>query len=73
MGFIRQQEEKLALQYIIWSYQKNKYPMPDAAKLRQMASKLVDDAHQIARERGSNVLTIIKELVQDIATKKKSG
>ena len=30
------------------------------------ARQLVDDAHRIARERGGNVLSILKEMVVDI-------
>ena len=34
--------------------------------LEQQAGKIVDDAHRIARERGSNVFSIIKELASDL-------
>jgi hypothetical protein len=64
--FIRQQEQKLAMRLLAWHYQKNAIAMPDANKLRQQANGLVDDAHRIARKRGTNVLSIIKELVADV-------
>ena len=69
MGFIRQQEEKLALRLLTWQYQRMKMALPDKAQLESKASKLVDDAHRIARERGKNVLTIMKELVEDLKKK----
>lgn len=63
MGFIRQQEQKMALQLLTWQYQRNKLAVPDAATLEAQAQKLVDDAHRIAKERGRNVWGILKELV----------
>ena len=41
-------------------------PMPE---LQHQASKLVDDAHRIAKERGRNVISIIKDLVEDLKRK----
>jgi hypothetical protein len=69
MGFIRQQEERLALRLLTWQYQRMKITLPDQKELETRASKLVEDAHCIARERGRNVLTIMKELVQDLKKK----
>ena len=66
MGFIKQQELKLAMRLLAWHYEKNEMAIPDAGELRRQSGRLVDDAHRIARERGQNVLSIIKELVADI-------
>jgi len=66
LGFIKQQERKLALRLLTWHYQRNNLTMPPAGQLREQAYRVVDDAHRIARERGSNVLAIIKELIGDI-------
>jgi len=66
LGFIRQQERKVALRLLAWQYQRQNIPLPPMAELENQAGHLVDDAHQIARERGQNVITIIKELVADI-------
>ena len=66
LGFIKQQERKLALRLLTWHYQRNSVAMPNTGQLRQEANRVVDDAHRIARERGSNVLSIIKELIADI-------
>jgi len=66
MGFFRKQEEKLAVRLLKWKYQSMNAPIPDPAVLKQHAARVVDDAHRIARERGSNVISIIKELVTEV-------
>ena len=66
MGFIREQQEKLALRYLAWQYHKAKRPMPTAAQLKQQAADIVTEAHRIARERGKNVAAIVKELIEDL-------
>ena len=66
MGFFRQQEERLAIRFLTWQYQKLGKPIPDEAELKDQAAKIVQDAHRIARERGRNVIAIIKDLVNDI-------
>ncbi len=69
MGFIRQQEEKLAIRLLTWRYQKMNITVPAMTELKLQASKLVDDAHKIARERGRNVISIMKDLVEDFKRK----
>ncbi|MBT9439345.1 MAG: hypothetical protein GAS50_09155 [Desulfobacterales bacterium] len=69
MGFIRRQEIQLAIKFLVWQYQKANIPIPEHSDLEQQAGKIVDDAHRIARERGSNVLSIIKELASDLKKK----
>ena len=66
LGFIRQQEKKVALRLLAWQYQRQSMSLPAIAELEQQAARLVDDAHRIARERGQNVIAIIKELVGEI-------
>jgi hypothetical protein len=41
-------------------------PVPNDTELKLQAAKIVQEAHRIARERGRNVVTIIKDLVNDI-------
>ena len=41
-------------------------PIPGMTELERHAAKLVEDAHKIARERGRNVVGILKELIADI-------
>ena len=69
MGFFRQQEERLAERFLSWQYQKLEMPIPEEAELKQQAAKIVDEAHRIGRERGSNVIAIIKELIADVKKK----
>jgi len=66
MGFIRQQEEKLAVRFLSWQYEKLKKPIPDEAGLASEAARIVEEAHRIARERGRNVVSIIKDLIAEI-------
>lgn len=70
MGFIRQQEENLAIRLLRWKYQKQNLPEPDPRMIKAQAIRIVDDAHRIARERGSNIVSIIKNLVEDVKDKK---
>jgi hypothetical protein len=65
MGFIRRQEERVTIKFLIWKYQKMNIEVPPDSELQKQASKIVDDAHRIARKRGSNVLAIIKESIGD--------
>ena len=66
MSFFRQQEEKLAMRFLSWQYQKLDVPVPDDAELARQAAKIVEEAHQIARERGRNVVSIMKDLIVDL-------
>ena len=66
MGFFRQQEEKIAMRFLNWQYQKLNQAIPDDAELARQAARIVDEAHQIAKERGSNVISIMKDLIADI-------
>jgi hypothetical protein len=70
MGFVRNQEEKLAARFMRWQYQKQGLPAPDGQELLQQAARIVDDAHRIARQRGGNLLDIMKELAADFLKKK---
>jgi len=65
-GFIRRQEENLAIRLLKWKYQKMNLIVPPVSELQRLASNIVDDGHRIARERGRNVIYIIKELIGDI-------
>lgn len=69
MGFIRQQEERLAARFLTWQYQKLEMAIPQEADLKNQAAKIVAEAHRIGRKRGSNVISIIKELISDVKKK----
>ena len=43
--------------------------VPSMPEMERQAAKLVDDAHKIARERGRNVISIMKDLVDDLKRK----
>ena len=66
MSFFRQQEEKLAMRFLSWQYQKLNAPIPDEAELARQAAQIVSEAHKIARERGRNVVSIMKDLISDL-------
>ncbi|MGD9300328.1 MAG: hypothetical protein PVI13_02050 [Desulfobacterales bacterium] len=66
MGFIKQQEEKLAMRFLSWQYEKLKKSPPGKTELEQQAAKIVAEAHEIARKRGHNVMSIIRDLIKDI-------
>ena len=65
MGFLKNQQIKAAMRLLAWQYEKSARPLPERTLLEQRARQLVDDAHRIARERGGNVLSILKEMVTD--------
>ena len=65
-GFVRRQEERLAIRLLIWQYQRMNLPVPGLEELERQAVKLVNDAHRIVRERGGNVVSIIRETISDL-------
>ena len=56
----------MAVRFLAWRYQKLNLPVPDDIELKLQAAQIVTEAHRIARERGRNVIAIIKDLVEDI-------
>jgi hypothetical protein len=66
MGFIKEQQKRLAIRFLAWQYEKKNLPMPPKVKLERHAAEIVEDAHRIARERGRNVISIIKEMIADL-------
>ena len=62
MGFIRKQEEKFALKLLEWRYKQQQLPLPEKEILRQNAAEIVSQAHAIARQRGGNVMAILKDM-----------
>ena len=71
MGFFRDQEKKLAIRYLNWQYEKKKIVPPSPEELDQYAGRIVDEAHCIAKKRGRNVVSIIKELADDLKQDKR--
>ena len=66
MGFIRQQQERLAIRFLNWQYQKLGRTIPEDEELERQATQIVNEAHRIARQRGENVISIIKDLIADL-------
>lgn len=66
MGILRRQEKRLAIRLLSWQYKRENLSLPTIEELERQADKLVDDAHRIARERGRNVISIIKEMISDV-------
>jgi hypothetical protein len=66
MGFIKEQQKRLAIRFLSWQYEKKNLPLPPRAELEGHAAGIVEDAHRIARERGRNVISIIKEMIADL-------
>ena len=64
--FVRKQEIAFAKKLLIWKYKKTGIALPDEAAISAQAKKIVDDAHIIAKESGSNVLEIMKDKIKDI-------
>ena len=65
-GFIRRQEENFVIRLLRRKYEKRDLFIPPLSELHRQASNIVDDAHRIARERGRNVMSIMKELMDDM-------
>jgi hypothetical protein len=66
MGFLKDQQVKAAIRLLAWQYQRTGQPLPERASLEVHARQLVEDAHHIARVRGGNVLSILKEMVDEM-------
>lgn len=65
-GFIRKQEEQLAYKLLKWQHERDQLPLPEPSVLRHHAERIVEDAHEIARQRGKNVFNIIRELINEV-------
>lgn len=65
MGFLKNQQVNLAMRLLAWQYERSGRSLPGSDQLKAQARRLVDDAHRIARQRGGNVLTILKQMAAD--------
>ena len=59
----------MALRLLAWQYQRQDMTLPGEEELQRQAEQLVDDAHRIAKQRGRNVMAIVKEMIADIKKK----
>jgi len=69
MGFIRQQEERLAIRLLVWQHKRENLVVPPPEKLRDQAATIVEEAHRIGRETGGNVISIVKDMIGDLKKK----
>jgi hypothetical protein len=56
----------MALRYLRWYYSKSSQSKPPENLLHHKAKEVVDEAHRIAKQRGHNVLVILKEMLAEI-------
>ncbi len=69
MNFIKKQEIRFAKKLLGWKYKKSGSYIPSDENLTLQASQVVEEAHKIAKERGSNLAEIMKELIKDVKKK----
>ncbi|MBU0992914.1 MAG: hypothetical protein KJ737_10515 [Proteobacteria bacterium] len=65
-GFIRKQEIRMTVKLLKWHYERQKLNLPDSGYLDKQAAGIVDEAHRIAKERGKNVVEIVKDLIKNL-------
>ncbi len=70
MGFFRRREEELALRILRWQLARRPGPPLEEAELRRHAARIVEEAHRIGRERGGNLVEILKELAREMLARK---
>jgi hypothetical protein len=58
---LRQSELRLVKSILRWKLQKEGSPIPDDSELDVAASRLLDEAREIAKKRGMTLLDILKE------------
>ena len=58
---LRQGELRLAKSILRWKLQKEGSPVPDDSELDVAASRILDEAREIAKKRGKTLLEILKE------------
>jgi hypothetical protein len=69
IDFVKRQEERLALRLLKWHYQRSNAPEPPERELEIRSAQIVAEAHRIARERGKNVISILRELIGNLKQK----
>ncbi len=63
---LRQSELTLAKSILKWKYQKEGRPPPEDGELDTAASRLLDEAREIARKTGKNLFDILKEEAKEL-------
>lgn len=66
MGFLHQQQVRLAARLLAWQYQRMNLPVPPADEIKRQAEAIVKEAHGIARTSGRNFMGILKDMIADL-------
>jgi hypothetical protein len=68
-GIVRKQEVAFAKKLLLWKYEKSGITPPGEEALSAHAERVVDEAHEIAKKSGKNMLGIMKDIVRDFTKK----
>ena len=69
---LRHSELRLTKSILRWKFQREGRPPPEDGELDAAASRLLDEAREIARKRGKNLFDILKEEAKDFFNSKPS-
>ncbi len=72
LNHLRQSELRLAKSILRWKLQKEGQPLPENDELDAAASRLLDEARDIAGKTGKNLFDILKEEARDFFKSKTS-
>ena len=67
---LRQSELTLAKSILRWKFQKEGRPPPEDGELDMAASRVLDEAREIARKTGKNLFDILKEEAKELFSSK---
>lgn len=65
LNHLRQSELRLAKSILRWKLQKEGRPTPNDSELDAAASRLLEEARQISKERGRKLLDVLREEVRE--------
>lgn len=72
LNHLRQSELRLTKSILRWKLQKEGQPLPKNDELDAAASRLLDEARDIAKKTGKNLFDILKEQARDFFKSKTS-
>ena len=64
-GFVRKQEVAFAKKLLVWKYENSGITHPGEEAITAQAEMVVNEAHEIAKRSGKNLLEIMKNTVRD--------
>ena len=65
LDHLRQSELRLAKSILRWKLEKEGQPIPNDSELNAAASRLLEEARQISKERGKRLLDVLREEVRE--------